>query len=700
MTSWLRLLAGLCVSAAAYAQCEASPQIKSALDSYASATRFDKPQAERKAGGAAAIDRPLAENPTDYFLLDRKRDLLDDNTSDGYDRSVAWFAAAHEKYLDSPAVTTVYADVLRNKDSARALALLEGNLKEHPDFPWTHFKLIGVFESGKQRDPERAMQEAEAFMKLCPNYSNAYIYRIVLTSGTTAQIAHYALMLRERLSADSGEPNQGLWGVLWDLEFKAVPPAEHPAVRERISNDLATLSEWPHEEQASFLTFLRRGYSNIGDKTAVDRIDRQVVADFPKSREAEDVTKEQWRRAHPYPKDGDHAAVQAWNRLHVAAAHEWYARWGDVISLMEEFNSTAALDNTKGENLLKLGEKYVAAYQSNSNSFYGALPVEFEVADALIKHKALPSTVPAWIDEGYRRETNRPSRLLGRARDEMTDEMKARADQQLDAMRIARARVLLAYYDATGERSKAAGIDDGLSGINPKDDRMKPELYEVRAKTAEMQGHQLDALIFYQAARAMRGSGRGMPGAASPAELDAKVMALFKELGGTYAGLPLFTGKKLEPVSEVRWEQPKNPLPAFSLSDLGGKTWKLADLNGKATLINVWATWCGPCRAEHPEFQKLYDKLKNRPDVAIFTLNVDEEAGLVEPYMKENHYTFPVLFGKDLLQSVSGEGGVSIPQNWFVSPAAKLSFLQLGYGGDPTWESTIIGKLDEMLKQK
>ena len=65
--------------------------------------------------------------------------------------------------------------------------------------------------------------------------------------------------------------------------------------------------------------------------------------------------------------------------------------------------------------------------------------------------------------------------------------------------------------------------------------------------------------------------------------------------------------------------------PAFTLQALDGKTWKLADLSGKIVVINLWATWCVPCRAELPEFQKLYDQLKDRPDVAVISFNVDDD---------------------------------------------------------------------------
>jgi len=206
--------------------------------------------------------------------------------------------------------------------------------------------------------------------------------------------------------------------------------------------------------------------------------------------------------------------------------------------------------------------------------------------------------------------------------------------------------------------------------------------------------------MYFKAARDMGGKHlRG--GATDVAALEGKIDTLWKDLGGRPSTESLFTGKiKLEPVSLNKWEEPKNSIPMFSVNDLGGKTWKLAELGGKAVLINLWATWCGPCQQEHPQLQKLYEKLKDRSDVAILSISVDEEAGLVAPYMAEHRYTFPVLLGKDVVNAVVGTEGFGIPQNWFVSPAGKLEAIQIGYGGDAKWESLITGKIDELTKTK
>lgn len=151
-----------------------------------------------------------------------------------------------------------------------------------------------------------------------------------------------------------------------------------------------------------------------------------------------------------------------------------------------------------------------------------------------------------------------------------------------------------------------------------------------------------------------------------------------------------------EPAGALNWAKPKDSLPTFSSPDLNGKVWKLSDLHGKALLINVWATWCAPCRAEHPEFQKLYEKLKDRKDIAVLSVSVDDLASLVSPYMKENHYTFPVLVDDALKFFVASQG--VIPQNWLVSPEGRLAAIQFGYSAVPEWTDKIIAKLDELAK--
>ena len=74
-------------------------------------------------------------------------------------------------------------------------------------------------------------------------------------------------------------------------------------------------------------------------------------------------------------------------------------------------------------------------------------------------------------------------------------------------------------------------------------------------------------------------------------------------------------------------------MPDFELVDLQGRPWRLADLKGKTAFVNVWATWCAPCRKEMPHLQRLYERVKDRPDVVLLTMNVDEKVAEVQLFV-------------------------------------------------------------------
>jgi thiol-disulfide isomerase/thioredoxin len=134
-------------------------------------------------------------------------------------------------------------------------------------------------------------------------------------------------------------------------------------------------------------------------------------------------------------------------------------------------------------------------------------------------------------------------------------------------------------------------------------------------------------------------------------------------------------------------------LPAMDLKDMEGKTWTLANIKGKATLINLWATWCGPCRDELPYLQKLYNRTQERSDVQVITLNMDDNPGLIEPFLKQNKYTFPVLLAKDYADASFKIQG--IPTNYITDSAATIRLEYLGFGGSgDDWIGKMLASLE------
>jgi thiol-disulfide isomerase/thioredoxin len=132
-------------------------------------------------------------------------------------------------------------------------------------------------------------------------------------------------------------------------------------------------------------------------------------------------------------------------------------------------------------------------------------------------------------------------------------------------------------------------------------------------------------------------------------------------------------------------------LPAADVADLYGKKWNLGDLKGKTLLVNVWAIWCGPCRSEHPHLQKLHDKVKDRKDIGVLMLSIDEAIGDVAPYMKEKNYSFPVLLASQYVGKLNPSAGV--PQNWIVDANGKWTWMQVGFGDEEGWEKGDVGEV-------
>jgi thiol-disulfide isomerase/thioredoxin len=85
---------------------------------------------------------------------------------------------------------------------------------------------------------------------------------------------------------------------------------------------------------------------------------------------------------------------------------------------------------------------------------------------------------------------------------------------------------------------------------------------------------------------------------------------------------------------------------AVTLKDMNGADVRLDTYAGRPIVINLWATWCGPCRLEMPQLIDLYAKFKDR-DLVMIGVSVDDTPELIRPFAKEFGVTYPLLVGLD-----------------------------------------------------
>ncbi|WP_315792384.1 peroxiredoxin family protein [Paenibacillus sp. BIC5C1] len=91
-----------------------------------------------------------------------------------------------------------------------------------------------------------------------------------------------------------------------------------------------------------------------------------------------------------------------------------------------------------------------------------------------------------------------------------------------------------------------------------------------------------------------------------------------------------------------------NIAPDFELNSLDGKIFKLSDFRGQKVIVNMWATWCPPCRAEMPDMQKFYDKYadENTTVIAINMTTSEKSVDRIPVFLDEFGITFPILLDK------------------------------------------------------
>ena len=83
--------------------------------------------------------------------------------------------------------------------------------------------------------------------------------------------------------------------------------------------------------------------------------------------------------------------------------------------------------------------------------------------------------------------------------------------------------------------------------------------------------------------------------------------------------------------------------PDFAVPDLTGQAVRLSGLRGKVVLVNLWTTWCPPCREEMPSMERLYQRLRDRGFVLLAISQDEGGKAVVEPFVRELGLTFPVL---------------------------------------------------------
>lgn len=159
--------------------------------------------------------------------------------------------------------------------------------------------------------------------------------------------------------------------------------------------------------------------------------------------------------------------------------------------------------------------------------------------------------------------------------------------------------------------------------------------------------------------------------------------------------LPLLASPQL-PV--IRFVRDPDPAPDFQLKDLAGKDLSLASVHGKVVLLNFWATWCGPCRAEIPSLIELQNRYKERLQIIGLVVD-DNDQDAVKQVADSEGINYPVALASDNIRLAYG-GIPALPTLFVINSEGRIVQKHVGLFNPALYETEVRALLDLPIAAK
>jgi hypothetical protein len=586
-----------------YDACGPAPAVKAALDQLPQqkpADTFWQYHEQR----LAALQALLRQYPDDVFI--QQAYIRSVNSASEMEKVIAEYKSRHERNSTSAQLTYLYGLTLVGRQSPEAIKLFNAALEQDRAFALPHLELVTIYRSQVFANKPQSVQHLQAYLDACPASFEGYG---ALTGVADKEFLRpYAVKLRALVENRSDADAVGAYRTLWALEFKTHPASEYDALRRQVGQDLARLRQLQLEDKPQWYLTLERGYELVGDKKQVGWADDQYLTRIPQP--CATVASGKFWDDHMFPgadspPDKKHAFYSAlyeqsgqWLKERPNCLMFWTYRIYGIENLDD---LPPAEVGTNIDQMLEATARN--AGPEGLGSFHYS-----EAAEVFAKSHLKPERVVEWAQKGLAKWQNEAEkRSQAPPYDLDTEE-----HQQTYATNQAESRLRLLGYEIDGylqleQADKAQAqleqMDRWLQEFkllggkeNPArtDARLYAVYWGLRARAADLQGRKQDAMAFYENALLARLTAQQKPETGRKDELADNAHQLWKSLGGTEEGWQLWYGRPANDLvsqATLWWEDTHEPLPAFELADLDGKTWNLAALRGKTIFLTFWATW-------------------------------------------------------------------------------------------------------------
>ena len=666
--------------------CEATASTRKVLEELETPDNMHLPAARRQELRLELLRKALAAAPADVLLHEAYQNVRLAGMEYNRAALIAEYAQLLAKNPRDPVFLYLAANAQTGRDTKEAIAKLNRALELAPDFGLPHLLLARIYSARAYENTDRAARHLERFAALCPG--NVRTLPTLRWSKDKELIEREAVRLRKNVEARTDSEAVAAYPTLWSLEAALERSDRQSENRARMRRDVKRLFSPEFTRNSAWLSTIRASSSFDGALAGVRRkAEEELAVLYPDSGAAVSVEHAKALGGSRYPASGTPKEIEAYWRQTWRVTLPLVRKWPAVQWLASVAARAVTEDHSATpEQVSEVIGLFQQAVRLDPDGYRTLPPMPIDVAERLVKRGGPFDSVPELVLAGFAAA----DRELGP--DSVSDLTSAAGDSQLrDTWYLMGYMPLAEAYVCLGRLSSAKDAllkaDAKLHALRPpanasSEERsqfgeLAAEFWFVRGLYAEKDGRKMDALIDYRNALALFPPRRPSPDRRE--EVMAAAERLWKDLGGTTQGwsdwatqsslASFYAGSG----GTEAWSKLAESSPGLILTDTLGNRWNPQDLAKKTAFVVLWASWCGPCRAELPYVEKLYQRFRTRSDIAVLALNVDDDPNAMNTTLKELGVSIPSIAARDFAYSIVP--AMALPANWIIT-AGKTEMFQ------------------------